>query len=48
LRFAAADPNLVTDAIALSLLALATLTIAGLYGRTLIGLARGELRTLSS
>jgi len=38
---------LATDAIALALLALATLTIAGLLVRTLVGIARGELRTLS-
>jgi len=38
---------LATDAIALALLALATPTIAGLLVRTLVGIARGELRTLS-
>jgi tellurite resistance protein len=48
LRFAAAEPGFVTDAIALALLALATLTIAGLLVRTLAGAARGELRTLST
>jgi tellurite resistance protein len=48
LRFAAAVPGLATDAIALVLLALATLVIGFLLGRTLLGLARGELRTLSS
>ncbi|TXN38873.1 C4-dicarboxylate ABC transporter, partial [Methylobacterium sp. WL18] len=32
---------------ALALLALATLVILWLLGRTLVGLARGELRTLS-
>jgi tellurite resistance protein len=48
LRFAAADPGWLTNAVALASLALATLVIAGLLGRTLIGLARGELRTLSS
>ena len=47
-RLAAAAPNLITDAIALALLGLATLVIAGLLVRTLAGLARGELRTLSS
>jgi len=47
LRFAAAEPGLVTDAIALALLALASLTIAGLLLRTLFGLVRGELRSLS-
>ncbi len=48
LQFAAAEPGWITDAIALALLTFATLTIAGLFGRTLIGLTRGELRTLSS
>jgi tellurite resistance protein len=48
LRFAAAEPGLVTDTIACAVLALATLIIAGLFVRTLVGLARGELRTLSS
>jgi tellurite resistance protein len=48
LRFAVAEPGWLTDAIALGLLALATLAIAGLLARTLFGLARGELRTLSS
>jgi tellurite resistance protein len=48
LRFAAVEQSLVADAIALALLALATLVIAGLFARTLLGLARGELRTLST
>jgi tellurite resistance protein len=48
LRFAAADPGVTTDAIALTLLALATLVIVGLFARTLLGLLRGELRTLSA
>ncbi len=48
LRFAAAQPGLVTDAIALALLVLATLVIAALLGRTLLGLCRGELRNLST
>jgi tellurite resistance protein len=48
LRFAAAQPSLIADAIACALLALATLAIAGLLVRTLYGLARGELRTLST
>ncbi len=47
LRFAAAEPGIFTDAIALGLLALATLTIAGLLIRTLVGVAQGELRSLS-
>ncbi len=48
LRFAMAEPGIATDAIALGLLALATLTIAVLLVRTLVGIARGELRTLSA
>jgi tellurite resistance protein len=48
LRFAAARPGLLTDVVALALLALATLVIAALFGRTLFGVARGELRTLST
>jgi tellurite resistance protein len=48
LRFAAAEPSLVTDLIAWALLALATLVIGALSARTLWGLARGELRTLST
>jgi tellurite resistance protein len=47
LRFAAAEPGFIADAIAVALLALATLVIAGLFVRTLVGLAKGELRTLS-
>jgi tellurite resistance protein len=48
LRFAAAEPGLTTDAIALGLLALATTTIIALLVRTLAGVARGELRTLTT
>jgi tellurite resistance protein len=48
LRFATARPSEVSDAIALALLALATLTIVGLFVRTLYGVATGELRTLSA
>ena len=48
LKFAAAEPGVVTDVIALAMLGLATVTIAGLLFRTLVGLARGELRTLSA
>jgi tellurite resistance protein len=48
LRFAAARPGVLTDGVALALLALATLVIAALFGRTLFGVARGELRTLST
>jgi tellurite resistance protein len=47
-RYATAFPGTIADAIALALLALATVAIAGLLVRTLIGLARGELRTLSA
>ncbi len=47
LRVAIAAPGGIADAIALALLAFATLTIVGLLGRTLVGIARGELRTLS-
>jgi tellurite resistance protein len=48
LRFAVAQPSIITDAIALALLALATLVIGALLGRTLLGIIKGELRTLSS
>jgi tellurite resistance protein len=48
LRFAAARPGLLTDVVALVVLALATLVIAALLGRTLFGVVRGELRTLST
>ncbi len=48
LRFAGAEPGVVTDAIALALLGLATLVIGALLGRTLLGIFKGELRTLSS
>jgi len=48
LRFATAEPGLITDTIALALLALGTVVIAGLLIRTLVGIARGELRTLST
>ena len=48
LRIAAAQPSWATNLIAALLLTLATVTIAGLLGRTLLGLVRGELRTLST
>ena len=48
IRFAGARPGLVADTIAIMLLALASLVIAGLAMRTLSGIARGELRALSS
>ena len=47
LRYADHAGSPVADAIALALLAFATLVIAGLAGRTLLGIARGELRALS-
>jgi tellurite resistance protein len=47
LKFAAFDPNFFTTAVAWALLGLASLTIAGLLVRTLVGVFRGELRTLS-
>ena len=47
LRVAAAEPAPATDGLALVLLGLATLVIGWLLVRTLIGLARGELRTLT-
>ncbi|WP_260600107.1 SLAC1 anion channel family protein [Sphingomonas endolithica] len=48
IRFAAATPRLVPSAIGLALLALASCVIAGLFVRTLLGIFRGELRTLST
>jgi tellurite resistance protein len=47
LRYGAAQPGPITDAISVILLILATLVIAALFGRTLLGLFKGELRTLS-
>jgi tellurite resistance protein len=47
IRFAIAAPGVVTDAIAIGLLALATLVMAALLGRTVFGVFNGELRTLS-
>ena len=47
LRFAEAQPGVITDGIAVVLLGLATVVIVGLLGRTVWGLVRGELRTLS-
>lgn len=46
LRFASARPSVLTDAVALALLALATVVIAGLAVRTSVGILRGQLRTL--
>jgi tellurite resistance protein len=48
LRFAGAQPNVVTDTIALGMLAFVTLTISVLLGRTLLGIVQGELRMLST
>jgi tellurite resistance protein len=48
LRFAVAQPGLVTDVIAIGLLTLATLVIAALLGQTVVGLFKGELRSLSA
>jgi tellurite resistance protein len=48
LRFAAVRPGWIPDAIALALLVFSTLIILLLLARTLVGVARGELRTLSS
>lgn len=47
-RFASARPGMITDVVAVGLLTLASAVIAGLAARTVIGIARGELRTLSS
>jgi tellurite resistance protein len=47
IKVAYAQPGWATDAIAVAALALATIVIAWLFGRTLVGIARGELRTLS-
>jgi tellurite resistance protein len=48
LRFATAEPNLIVDAIAIGLLALASIIIVALLVRTLYGVARGELKTLTT
>jgi tellurite resistance protein len=48
LRVAGADPGWITDATAILLLGGATVVIAALLLRTLLGVARGEMRTLSS
>ncbi len=48
LRYATFHPGPVAAGLALVLLALATLAIAALVLRTLLGLVRGELRTLSA
>ncbi|MBN8875531.1 MAG: SLAC1 anion channel family protein [Rhodospirillales bacterium] len=46
LRYAELHPNLATDGIALVLLAVTTILLAGLAVRTLLGIVRGELRNL--
>ena len=48
LRIASALPGKLTATVAVVLLAVATFVIAGLLIRTLVGLGRGELRTLST
>ena len=48
LRIAAAQPSLLANALAIALLSLATLIIVWLLVRTLMGVIRGELRTLSN
>jgi tellurite resistance protein len=48
LRFAEAEQSWLADAMAWAILGLATLVIGALLLRTLLGLAKGELRTLSA
>jgi tellurite resistance protein len=48
LRYAAVQPNWFTNSVAVVLLGFVTLVIAGLSGRTLHGIIKGELRHLSS
>lgn len=48
LKFAVEKPGWATDAIAIVLLAFASLIIVWLLWRTLLGIVRGELRTLTS
>jgi tellurite resistance protein len=51
IRYAQAGPgsgSVVTDVVAIALLTLATLVILGLLVRTLVGLVRGDMRTLSA
>lgn len=47
-RLSIARPGVATDGIAILLLGLASLVIAALVVRTILGIARGELETLSS
>jgi tellurite resistance protein len=48
LHYAAHAQHLAANVIAIVLLAIATIVIIGLLARTIIGIARGELRTLSA
>jgi tellurite resistance protein len=48
LRIAGAETGCTTNVIAMALLALATIVIAWMLGRTSLGIVRGELRTLST
>ena len=48
LRYATAEPSWSAELIAVLLLTLASVTIGALLVRTLVGLVRGELRTLST
>lgn len=48
LRVAMAFPDWTTDTVAMLLLALATLVIAWLLARTMLGIVKGELRALST
>ncbi len=48
LRFAIANPGWFTNGVAWALLILATVSILGLLARTSLGVAKGELRTLST
>ncbi len=47
LRLASADPGMIVDGLAVILLALASVVMTGLLVRTLIGVARGEMRVMS-
>jgi tellurite resistance protein len=47
LRYAAVEPNWFTNSVAVVLLGFVTLVIAGLFGRTVHGIVKGELRHLS-
>lgn len=48
LHYAETISGAIADTLALALLALATVVVAGMLVRTLVGLLRGELRTLSA